>query len=65
MSDVRAIAEAIQAGRQRPLRPASNAGNHLQHDDLASLLLRPKGQYGDLRLLLRRRSANRADLSDN
>jgi hypothetical protein len=56
MSDVRAIADAIQTGREhRPHRPASNPGNRLQHDDLASLLLRPKGQYGNLHLLLRRR----------
>jgi hypothetical protein len=56
MSDIRAIADAVEAGReQRPHRTFS-AGNHLQHDDLASLLLRPKCQHGDLGLLLRRRA---------
>ena len=56
MSDIRAIADAVEAEReQRPHRPF-NAGNHLQHDDLASLLLRPKCQHGDLGLLLRRRA---------
>jgi hypothetical protein len=42
------------AREQRPMRPASNNGNPLQHDDLASLLLRSKCQHGDLRLLLHR-----------
>jgi hypothetical protein len=57
MRDARTTADAIQAGREpRPLQPASTSGNHLQHDDLASLLLRPKCQHGDLGLLLRRRA---------
>jgi hypothetical protein len=41
MSDVRPIAKLFRRG-QRPHRSASNASNHLQHDDFASLLLRPK-----------------------
>jgi hypothetical protein len=56
MSDVRAIAEAIQARQERSFQPATDAASSLQQDDLASLLRRPKCQHGDLRLLLRRRA---------
>jgi hypothetical protein len=56
MSDIKTIAEAIAVRRvQYPLSPAADA-TYLEQDDLASLLLRPKCQHGDLHLLLRRRA---------
>ena len=59
MSDIRSVPEAIQTRREQPsLQSGVDAANHLQQDDLSSLLLRPKSQYGDLRLLLRRRFPN-------
>jgi hypothetical protein len=62
MSDIRAIAEAIETRReQHPPQSSADAASYLQQDDLASLLLRPKCQFGDLRLLLRRRFPHSSD----
>jgi len=57
MSDLKAIADAIQMRReQHPLCYVAETSK-LEQDDLASLLRRPKCQHGDLRLLLRRRAS--------
>jgi hypothetical protein len=52
MSNLKTIAQRVQHTLYRPAEAAD-----LEQDNLASLLLRPKCQHGDLRLLLRRRAS--------
>ena len=58
MSDLQTIAQAIQVRREQHLHSRAASTAHLEQDDLASLLHRPKCQHGDLQRLLHRRAGS-------